>query len=206
MKKPTKKNAVETLNYDERLAPERRAAMEAAAEGFVSDIKKSKAALSECVNQGKLAVNSLRAAGLKYNLASDKNQYDLYFFNHFETMVRPEDRKLVTREVVKTAIHFAAVIENPVTSAAEAAPFIQKVQFAFGFDQPGKRQLENAHPPRNIFTELMNEAKTVDNLMGEWFSQKELRERDAEELDEFLRDWRSPVEKYQQVADARKKI
>ena len=190
-------------NYDERIAPARAAARQKNIEGFLADVKASEAALLECGRQGIKSVNKMRDAGTKWIAAGDKNQFDMYFYDLAETLVAPGDKKYLTRNIVKTAIHFATVLAKPVQNVAEAAPHIQKCLFAFGLDTPGKRQLEDEHPQRNIFSDLVSEAKTAFGYLRELEEKEPLAQWDSKRLDTFIREWRPITDKHKEAVQIR---
>lgn len=106
-------------------------------------------------------VEELRQCGLSWLAASDKNQYDLYFYNYAETLVKPEQRTVLTREVVKAAIHFATVIKEPIKDLQIAMPFVQKAVNAFAMSKANRRGVENAHIPPSLFAEFESGMKTA---------------------------------------------
>ena len=193
-------------DYDERIAPARAAARKKNIEGFVADVKASETALLECGRQGIKSVNKMRDAGNKWIAAGDKNQFDMYFYDQAETLVAPGDRKYLTRNIVKTAIHLANVLVKPVQNVAEAAPHIQKCLFAFGLDTPGKRQIEDERPPRNIFSDLVSEAKTAFGYLRELEEKEPLVNWDAQRLDTFIREWLPITEKHKEAVQIRLKL
>lgn len=196
----TKKN---NASYDEEIAPAKRAARAKQVAGFIADVKASETALVECGRQGILGVNKMLAAGRKWIAAGDKNQYDMYFYDLAETLVNPADKKYLTRTIVKTAIHFATILTEPVKTVAEAAPHMQKLLFTFGLDTPGRRLLENEHPPRNIFSELVSEAKTACGYLRELELKSPIAEWDTMRLDTFIREWRPVMARYQEAVRIR---
>jgi hypothetical protein len=192
--------------YLERTAPDHVAAQRQNIESFVADVKAGKACFSEALEfrkqmnaRGIKGINLIYRAGLAWQRASDKNQYDFYFYDFADTLLRPEDRPHVTREIVKVALHLANVLSAPVTTVEQAAPLVQKCFIALGFEVAGRRQLETAHPPRNIFSELVSEAKTARAVLCELKTGKPITDWNTDELDTFLREWKPVVDDYEQV-------
>jgi hypothetical protein len=193
-------------DYDERIAPARAAARQKIITGFVADAKASEAALLGSVRLGIKGVNKLRDAGLKWIAAGDKNQFDMYFYDLAETLVAQQDRKYVTRGIVKTAMHLANILHEPVENAAEAAPFIQKCLYAFGLDTPGHREVEEEHHTKNIFSSMVMQAKKAVGYLRAVEDQDPLPDWDSQRLDTFIREWQPIAAKHKEAVQIRLKL
>jgi hypothetical protein len=122
---------ISLATYDERVAPAKRAARDQSLKSFISHVKASMAATVESVEQGKKSVNEMRLAGMDWIQASDKEQFDMPFYDHVDTLITAEDRKFISPDVVKTALQLARALPKPVSTPAETAEHIQKPLFAF---------------------------------------------------------------------------
>ncbi len=175
--------------YAERIEPAKRMAKARHIQDTVTHIEKSRDDLIAGGRAFVSGVEELRLAGLSWLAGSDKNQYDLYFYNYAETLVEPEKRRLLTREIVKTAIHFATVIPEPIKELQIAMPFVQKAVMAFSMSKPVRRGIENAHVPPSLFAEFESLGKTacvkVRKLIGEY----PLEDMNETELDVIIKEW-----------------
>ncbi len=144
-KKQTKPAAaacdIAMATYDERVAPDKRAAVQESIASAIGHLKASREALLQSVSEGKRSINEMRLAGVDWIRAQDKNQFDMPFYDHADTLIAPADREFVTPEIVKTAIHLARQLPNPVKTEADASAHVQKVLFAFEILEKPARQL-----------------------------------------------------------------
>lgn len=157
----TKKLEMSLATYCERIEPQVR---HAKLRHIGDTIRHLEASQEKLIEGGKAFVGSveeMRLAGISWLAGSDKNQYDLYFYDWMETLVKPEQRKILNKEIVKTAIHFANVIKEPIEDLQTALPFVQKVGMAFAALRKKKRGNENAHIPESEFAEFESSIKTV---------------------------------------------
>ncbi len=199
-----------TPTYNERAAAKRRKSQTTELAAFVTDVRAARASLVEALEhrtqmnrKGLQSVNRLRAAGLKWRVAADRNQYDMYFYDHAMTLIKPADKDFLTPQIVKTALHFAMVLKEPVTTAEQAAPLMQKCLYAFELEPRALRQLENEHPPVNIFNQLVKDAKSVMASIRDLEETRPMSEWQPDELDLFLREWKPVIEKYEEIARLR---
>jgi hypothetical protein len=129
--------------YDERIAPKKREAALAGIETFVEDVRGAQEDLNSSVEFGISAVNKMASAGKKWQAFSDRNQFDMGFYNSMETLVKDADRKYVTPNIVTTALHLANVVKKPVKTVQEASEHIQKLMFAFEVvEKPQRKQAQ----------------------------------------------------------------
>jgi len=185
MKKSTDIITVET-DYDARLAPEKRAAKVELLAGFVADMKASKSAAEESMAQGKLAINKMWEGGKKWVLAGDKNQFDMPFYNHADTLVPVKDREFTTAIIVKTALHLAETMTKPVKTDADAAQHIQKVLIAFDIREKPERMV-SAGATKNNWGELIPvETGKYNHFLLSLFEQEPVASWTPDREDTFL--------------------
>ena len=150
---PSKKNTTtkpgDDASYDERIAGSKRAATEASLGRFVGHIKNSRMAALESVRQGKTAINEMYEAGKEWVIASDKNQFGMFFYDAADTLVKPEDREFITANIVKTSLHLAGTMPAPVKTEAEAAQHIQKVLWALDIAEKPERISSGGQAAKN---------------------------------------------------------
>ena len=202
----SKKNKQELAiaSYAERIAPEKRAVQIRHVHDTVNHLEKSEAKLIEGGKCWLDSVEEMRQAGLSWLAGSDKNQYDLYFYGFIETLVKPEHRKILTREIVKTAIHFATVIPEPIKDLQTAFPFVKKVGDAFQQLRTQKRGLENEHIPPSLFAEFESVAKTACAKLRALEKDFPIERMDANALDVLIKEWMPVYEKIDAAIKLRK--
>ena len=210
------KHETNLATYDERVASDKMAAQQRNVAAFIADVKAGKACFTtalelraEMNRLGIKGLNLLWRAGKSWQLASDKNQYDFYFVDYvvgtpstgkeagLPGIIPKADGEFVSKEIVRFALHLANTLKEKITTVEQAAPLVQKCFIALGMEAAGTRQLENEHPPRNIFSELVSEAKSAYALFRELEEKRPMTDWDVVTLDTYLREWKWQIEKYQ---------
>jgi hypothetical protein len=196
----------EAASYAERTAPDKLAAQKQNIADFVADVKSGRACFAQALElreqmnaAGIKGINHIYRAGKAWQRAADKNQYDFYFYDFADTLVKPEDREFLTRAVVKLALHLANTLPGEIKTVEQAAPLVQKCFIALGFELPGVRQIETAHPPANVFSELVGEFKSIDATWRKLDKECPIERWTTDQLDTALREARPVVERYERI-------
>jgi hypothetical protein len=186
---PKKANVNLTLaTYSERIEPQVRAVKLRHVHDTIRHLENAEGKLVEGGKAFVASVEEMRLAGVSWLAGSDKNQYDLYFYDWMETLVKPEQRKILNKEVVKTAIHFANVIKEPIEDLQTALPFVQKVGMAFAALRKKTRGIEDVHIPASEFAEFESSIKTLCVKLRKLEQQCPLESMDETALDVIIKE------------------
>lgn len=183
--------------YAERIGPEKKKAQKIHVESFVRDVTAGKVCFKNALElrakmnaAGIKGLNHWWKAGRTWMRASDKNQYDLYFYDFaLETLLKPAEREHMTKEVVRVCLHLANILEQPIKTVEQGAPLMQKCFVALGWDENGRRLIEHEHPPRNVFSEMEGRAAESMMLLRELKSKVPVETFDKTQAETFLKIW-----------------
>ncbi len=174
--------------------------------GFIVDVKHAQDDFTNSVRFGVAGVNRMRSAGLKWEEASNKDQYDMFFFRSIEELAKPEERKYLTRNIVKAAIHTANGLKEPAKTATDAALFMQPILRAFQLSEPSHRGKEIAHE-RNAWAEFTSKATMIASMFPKLETKDgkpwPMAQWDVDYLDTFIRETKPLAEKYQEAVTLR---